>query len=238
MRVTGTVINNSWGFGVNAPFNPSWGPVDISMYDGVFFWYKGASVSARLALPQEDITNGNYGIDFNINTSWTYYQIPFTSLTHATWSGAPMGTWTGTNVRYVSFQVFGGYPGPAYREINVDSIGFYRNTPTVTPTQTQAPTPATEADLKNVRVYPMPCNMKDGGCDGFTFDNLTAHIVLKIFTVNGDLIYKYEADTPTGEYFWDVRAMRKSQFIPAGFYIYVIQNEKKETAKGRIAVIR
>ncbi len=139
MKVTGTCNLNTWGYGVNIPLNPSWAATDISMYDGIFFWYKSDGGTGRMGFPQMDMPDSNYGLDVQGNTYWAYYTIPFTSLTHATF-GNPAGTWTGTNVRAVQMQVNGGWSGAGYRELDMDNIGFYKNTPTRTVTRTITPT--------------------------------------------------------------------------------------------------
>lgn len=135
MAVTGTVNLNMWGYGVNIPLNPIWGPTDVSMYDGIFFWYKSDGTPGRLGCVQSDMSDSNYGLDVSGNTFWAYYTIPFSSLTHSAW-GNPAGVWTGTNIRAIQMQVNGGYGGAGYREVALDNIGFYKNTPTFTVTPT------------------------------------------------------------------------------------------------------
>lgn len=235
MKLTGTVLVDTWGFGVNVPLSPSWTGTDISMYDGVFFSYKGDGETARLAFPQADAGTGNFGLDFNVNTYWAYYQMPFSSLTYASW-GTPGLVWTAQNIQAVQVQPAGGYgkTAPVYREINLDNIGFYKNTPTVTPTRT----PVVIGGVDNVIVVPHPCKMKDWVCRGVTFKNLPFHTSLRIFTINGELVFKMENEMPSGEFYWDLAAYKRSEAIAPGLYIYIIMNEKKEVARGRIAVIR
>jgi hypothetical protein len=256
MKITGTVVDQSWGFGVNCPLNPSWGPTDVSMYDGVFLYYKGDGATARISFPQPDITNGNYGIDFNVNTYWAYYQIPFTSLTHATWNGIPMGTWTGTNIQDLQIQPAGGYSGPVYRELNIDNIGFYKNTPAASPTQSPVVSPTISAtitqtrtvtatptqvlaapDLKHVKVFPQPCRMMNHECQGFTFKNLTSHVDLRVYNMRGELVFRVDKDTPAGEYFWNI-GMRRTDAVAPGLYLYIIIDKNKEVARGRLTIIR
>jgi hypothetical protein len=234
MKLTGTVVAGSWGYGINIPLNPSWAATDVSMYDGVFFWYKGDGATARLAFPQPDYTYGNFGIDFTVNTYWAYYQIPFSALTGTIWNTPTPGiVWTAQNIQAAQIQPASGGAGPTYREINIDNIGFYKNTPTVTPTQ--APV---SADIKSVKAYPQPCNMKDKACKGITFVNLTAHTDIRIYTLKGELVFRKDIDTPAGEYYWDIAGIRKSEAIASGVYLYTIINEKKDVARGRVAIIR
>lgn len=234
MKVTGTVLAGAWGYGVNVPLNAAWSGVDISEYDGVFFSYKGDGGGARVGFPQADVAMGAFGVEFEVNTYWAYYQMPFSSLTYPSW-GDPGAVWTAGNIKAVQFQPPGGSgsSSPVYREMNVDSIGFYKNTPTVTPTAVM-----TSPDLKNVKVFPQPCNMTGGACKGVTFKNLSAWTNLRIFTLNGGLVYRIDEATPSGEYFWDLAAYKKSEAIAPGLYLYIIMNEDKEVARGRIAIIR
>jgi hypothetical protein len=141
-QLTGTVAAGSWGFGLNCPLSASWDATDISMYDGVAFYYKGDGASCRMALLQSDLSGSNYGYTLAGTTSWVVYQIPFSSLTQSIWSGTG-GAWTGKNVTAVQFQCGSGYPAGGFREIDADFIWLYKNTPTVTITSTATMTVTT-----------------------------------------------------------------------------------------------
>lgn len=235
MRVTGLVNAGSWGFGVNVPLNSSWGATDVSMYDGIFLYYKGDGATARLAFPQVSITNGNYGADFNVNTYWTYYELPFSSLTHATWSGPPMGTWTGLDIQAVQVQPAGGGVSATYREISIDNIGFYKNTPVATPTATVVPGCL---GCGARAPHPVPCNMKNGGCKGVNFSNIGPGTTLSIYNLSGELIFSKKFEVLTNEFFWNIAGMRKSEALAPGIYIYTLVDKDKNKTVGKIPVIR
>lgn len=231
MRVTGTVLNGTWGFGVNCPLNSSWNPTDISMYDGIFFYCKGTANSARMAMPQYDSPVGNFGADFMVNTYWAYYELPFSSLVFAVWA-TPGPVWTGQNIQAVQFQPDGGYAGETYREICVDSVGFYRNTPTPEPTVLQLP-----ASLTDVRALPSLCMLREG-CSGIRFTGLTAKNKISIYSLEGSLVHHAEAQSADGTYFWKIAGIKKGKAAAPGIYIYVIQGEDGSTVKGKAAVVR
>jgi hypothetical protein len=229
MHVTGTFVagTDNYGFGVNTSLNPSWNATDLSQYDGIFFYYKGDGNNCRLIMNQSNFIHANnydyFGADFTVNTYWSYYQFPFVSLTQGGWG--PKETWDVTKIQAVSLQ-------PAFSvrnvSIGVDNIGFYRNTPTPV---------VTAPDLKHVQAWPSLCNMKDG-CKGIKFTNLTKHTILKIFNLNGGMIYKTEQDTPDGTLFWNLDVNKREKKTAPGFYIYNIIDENKGSVTGKAAIVR
>jgi len=138
---TGTVSSNTgaWGFGMSAPLSPSWGPVDVSGYDGIIFEYKGDGYQTRVFLNQSDIGAAQgysyYGENFTAGTTWTSYMMPFSAMTQA--SGVTGTAFTRTNIQAISFQTWGSPHANAC--IAVNDLGFYKNTPTIT-TSPQSPT--------------------------------------------------------------------------------------------------
>ncbi len=233
MKTTGTVLDETWGFGVNIPFSASWIGVDISQYDGLAFYYKGAGTSVRIGFPQTDMSDSNYGVEFNSNTYWTYYEMPFSALTHSPW-GNPGGTWTALNVQTAQFQPDGGYGATGgYREINIDNIFLYKFTPTATAT----PSYSLENDLTHVKAQPSLCNYKEG-CSAILFTGLTEHTILKVYTLDGKLIYKTERGTPDGTLSWNIDPAKRSKKIAPGTYLYIVMNEKKDIARGKVSIVR
>ncbi|HPD18547.1 MAG TPA: discoidin domain-containing protein, partial [Candidatus Goldiibacteriota bacterium] len=56
VEVTGSVMGNSWGFGLSAALSSNWSPMDLRSYDGIFFWYKGdGQHDARVFINQNNI---------------------------------------------------------------------------------------------------------------------------------------------------------------------------------------
>jgi hypothetical protein len=257
--ITGTVAANSWGFGVNCPLNPSWTGTDISMYDGVFFYYRGDGAAARLAFVQTDMPDSNYGANIPDTTGWVYYTIPFSSLTHASW-GAQTGTWTAKNIEAIQFQPAGAPSGSsAYRELDADYVGFYKNTPTstqtptatifstgtITPTATMTPAvtatstavvSAASSNLDNVYVYPAYFNQSLGN-SSICFYRLTNHARLAIYNLKGELVYADTSTDTSGTLCVQIAGQRKYLSLASGIYIYVVSNES-QMKKGKIAIIR
>jgi hypothetical protein len=262
MKVTGTVLLNTFGFGINCPLNPSWTGTDISMYDGIAFYYKGEGGTARMGFPQTDQANGNYGFDVTGTTTWKYYQVPFSSFTLASWSAGYV-TWTAKNIQAMQIQPNGGYGGAGYREIDIDDVMLYKNTPTRTVTKTPfvtstltpvvtatmtpfitftatptiTRTPAVAANLGKVKAYPAPCNFTSG-CREVIFEGLTERVNIRVFDMSGRLVFETEQDAPDGTYSWNIDPGRRESRIAPGLYLYIISNDKKETARGKVAIIR
>jgi len=251
-KVTGTVAASSWGFGLNCPLNSTWAPMDITMYDGVDFYFKGEPSQKRIIFSASS-TQGDYahyGYDFTSNTFWTRYTIPFSSLTQPSWLQTPV-TWTGTDIQALQFQI---QHDGGYEEMCIDQISFYAFTATPTMTETPAPTftitmtpaPATATptpvktaaeNLENVFVYPS-FYTEESIQEGIVFYNLTAQVFVRIFSLTGALVYSVHAETPQGEFLWRIKGTRKAEEIPPGVYIYIISNDSGEVKKGKVAVVR
>ncbi len=235
-EITGTVTGNSWGFGVSVPLSSNWSPVDMRSYDGVFFWYKGdGNHKARVYLNQNNIPCYDYfGVDFQTNTYWTFYQFSFSQLTQGGWGGCG-GTWTADNIQAVSFQVeWGNVTYTAY--MGMDNIGFYKNTPVPSITPTPWTTIAVTDNLDKVYAYPALYTGKDGQ-DGIGFYNLPEYIKLQIFNINGELVFQKEETKTNGSIIWKVDGRRKDEKISPGIYIYILWDGKNKKT-GKIAVVR
>jgi len=265
LDVTGTVVNNSWGFGINCPLNPTWAATDISMYDGVFFYYRGDGATGRIGFVQSDMPDSNYGANIPNTSSWGYYTMPFSSLTHASW-GAQTGTWTAKNIEALQFQPSGAYSGSsAFRQMDIDYVGFYKNSPTftqtptvtayvspsVTKTMTATPTVTSTAtititatvqatalstSLDNVYVYPTAFNQA-AGYNSICFYRLTRRAKLAIYDLKGELVYSNESIDTSGTLCIPISGQRKYASLASGIYIYVVSNEA-QVKRGKIAIIR
>jgi hypothetical protein len=142
-------------------------------------------------------------------------------------------------------------------------VGFYKNTPTatpsptltvfVTPAATQTSTPAATAtqtptatatapadtaagNLDNIYVYPTAFN-RNAGDNNICFYRLTNHAKLAIYDIDGSLVYSDESDNTGGTMCVAITGRPKSSSLSAGIYIYVISNGS-DVKKGKIAIIR
>ena len=94
-----------------------------------------------------------------------------------------------------------------------------------------------KSNLNEVKAYPSPCDLRMNNA-GITFTNLTEKTKISIYSLSGELIYKDEADTPEGKYFWKLKPAIRSKAIANGIYIYVIKGSNGQVVKGKIAIIR
>ncbi|MEW6104410.1 MAG: helix-hairpin-helix domain-containing protein, partial [bacterium] len=102
-------------------------------------------------------------------------------------------------------------------------------------------------NLNNILVYPNPFvpydNDKDNGIpyngssdSGITFKGLTENAEIRIFNLFGTLVREVSL-TSQGTWQWDARNQNNKE-LSSGIYIYVITNNKKEKATGRIAIVK
>jgi hypothetical protein len=110
-------------------------------------------------------------------------------------------------------------------------------TPTITPTVTITPTPAPVTHLDKVKAQPSLCNAGKG-CAKIVFTGLSAFTHLRIYDINGGLVYKADTATPAGTIDWIIDKRAKSGKTARGVYLYIIINENKEIARDRVAIIR
>ncbi len=87
---------------------------------------------------------------------------------------------------------------------------------------------AASATLGNVRVVPNPFNLRQtlaypGEVDRLTFTNLTHHCVIKIFTVDGNLVKTLEKNNSSAYIVWSPMLTDDNLFIAPDIYIYYIQ---------------
>jgi len=95
-----------------------------------------------------------------------------------------------------------------------------------------------ENDLKKAHCYPNPYKPNSGlGHRKITFARLTSYTKLRVYNVAGELVYKTECDTPSGELVWDVKN-KNGEDIASGVYIYLLADKLEDKAKGKFSVIR
>jgi len=93
-------------------------------------------------------------------------------------------------------------------------------------------------NLSEVIAYPTPYKPNSGlGHTNITFKGLTSTASIKIFTITGELVHKYEETDGDGIYQWDVKN-DNGEAIASGTYIYLVTNNQGEKATGKIVIIK
>jgi hypothetical protein len=109
-------------------------------------------------------------------------------------------------------------------------------TPTITPTaDLSTPTPgatATPVSLNGVRIYPSFVNFKSGDRT-LTFSNLTQNCVIRIYNLNGELVFSVKTDSPNGKFIWT-----PDKKTASGVFAYFIRDENGNTVKGKFAIAK
>ncbi len=105
------------------------------------------------------------------------------------------------------------------------------------------------ADLSSVRVYPVPFKPNGGNPDegkpfsagdptsGIVFDNLPSAVTIKIYTMTGRLVAKFDQSTGAGQLHWDVRN-QEGRDVASGGYFAVISSPGYKSVVKKIAIIR
>ena len=106
------------------------------------------------------------------------------------------------------------------------------------------------SDLSNILVYPVPWVPGDGNIDngkpynssdsdsGIIFDNLTQSIDIKIYTINGELVWKKITDSTSAKIQWDAKNT-SGRDVASGVYFAVIKSPNTgEKAVRKVAIIR
>ncbi len=91
-------------------------------------------------------------------------------------------------------------------------------------------------NLGNVIVYPNPF-MPGQGHTLITFENLTSSVRLRIYKINGELVYEKAADNTDGSITWDV-TNDDNRKVASGLYIYFITGGAGEKISGKIVILR
>ncbi len=123
---------------------------------GLEFWAYGDGNAYWAAITTASVTDYNYyGLAITPPAGkWTFYQIPFSSMTRQSGWGTQTGLPThppANDVTGLQFSVYGG--SPKNYALGLDQIGFYtaadignENIPTPTPSASPTPTPASSTD--------------------------------------------------------------------------------------------
>lgn len=90
------------------------------------------------------------------------------------------------------------------------------------------------SSLDNLKVYPNPWNI-NSGVNGITFANLTKSCTIYIYNIAGELIIEIRPDSLN--YTWEMNNLGGTS-ISSGIYLYIIKNNRSESKKGKIVVIK
>ncbi len=103
---------------------------------------------------------------------------------------------------------------------------------------------AAASNLSNVRVVPNPFNLYQakgfpGDADRLTFTNLSRRCIIRIFTVNGDLVKTIHKDDPSGVFTWSPMLTDDNLFIAPDIYVYHVQDlDGGAHTSGKFIVVR
>lgn len=98
--------------------------------------------------------------------------------------------------------------------------------------------------LSHVRVVPNPYNLIQaeswpGESDRITFTNLTRNCVIRVFTVNGDLVKTLKKNNNSAYIHWTPMLTDDNLFISPDIYIYHIEDlDSGDSATGKFVVVR
>ncbi|HAV43532.1 TPA: hypothetical protein DCX15_05905 [bacterium] len=93
------------------------------------------------------------------------------------------------------------------------------------------------ANLKDVKVYPNPYKPSELHHTYIIFKNLTDNVKIRVFNIAGELVYEKELDRG-GEWKEWQGTNNEGEKLASGIYIYIITNDKGETAKGKLSIIK
>jgi len=92
-------------------------------------------------------------------------------------------------------------------------------------------------DVSKVIPYPNPFRIKEAKNNTLKFINLPDEVVLQIFNIFGEMIYKEEYTATGGRVEWDGNN-NSGRPVVTGLYIYLITDKQGHKKTGRISVIR
>jgi len=105
---------------------------------------------------------------------------------------------------------------------------------TVTLTAIGVNNPPFASDLSRVKAYPNP--YRGDKHSQVIFDNLTADVKIKIYTLGGEVVREIKEQEGDKAY-WDMKN-KQGETVSSGIYVYYITNPKGEEKKGEIAIIK
>jgi hypothetical protein len=109
---------------------------------------------------------------------------------------------------------------------------------------------AAQGNLARFSVYPNPYKPNDGDANngkpfsssdatsGIIFNNLTNSVVIEVFSMAGERVFKYESNATGGAVQWDTRN-RNGREVTSGYYFYIVRDPATgERVAGKLAIAR
>ncbi len=154
VKFAGTIVasngsNNPYS-GYSSTLSAGWPPTAYDLSGsgilGLQFWIYGDGHTYRMMVDNQSVTDfDNYGYNLTPPAGvWTFYQIPFTSMTRQGWGGQTglPATESGTDINAIQFAT--SFTGASF-SVQLDQIAFYSAAGIVTPTFTPTRTPTRTA---------------------------------------------------------------------------------------------
>ena len=94
---------------------------------------------------------------------------------------------------------------------------------------------AASTTLENAHVYPNPCRVYDGDTE-VKFTYLTSTVLIKIYTISGNLVRTINKSNFTNQTSWDLKN-NEGENVASGIYVYFIKY-RNMIKKGKIVVIK
>ncbi len=245
---------------------PECSGTDISACGGIRFTARGDGGSYKIQIPYTDencgtLTDWNdYKYAFTVGGTWTEFTVPFTSMTQEDGWGIPADIndvlanakeiqWVTTDYdRAVDLWIdnviiYGCETCPDQYTATPTHTETPVVTPVSSPTLTITPTPQEGwgagkymENLDEVYIYPSLVDMNEGD-KKIVFKKLTENIYLRIYNIQGGLVYEKEYYCPKGNAELNLSNLRRNESISPGIYIYIIKGNG-QYKKGKFAVIR
>jgi hypothetical protein len=105
----------------------------------------------------------------------------------------------------------------------------------VTLTSTETPNLAAD-NLAQVIVYPNPYHGDFYHSNRVVFIQLPSQVILRIYTLDGQLVEEFQKDDPGNRVVWDL-TNRHGQPVASGVYIYVLKTTS-EKKTGKVFIMR
>lgn len=147
-------------------------------------------------------------------------------------TASPTGSYTATaSPSYTVTSTYTATPTKTHSPTSTQS-------PTITPTNTLTMTAQPSDSLNQALVYPNPYIERLSSNQTINFIKLTQHAKVRIYTINGELVWEREKNDGSDRMRWVGAKNQNGQSLASGIYIYLITNNRGEKTSGKIGVLR